>query len=560
MKLSRRDFLSGVAVSAVAVAATTSLIGCGSSQDVTDGDAAISDEAAGAPTTPTGMHTWEKQPTEITDILENKDFDIVIVGAGISGCAAAEAASAAGVKVAVIEQAAGFTAHGADNGALNTRIHREAGIAIDPNEVTKLLFNFSQGTANHQLINTWATRSGEVFDHVSDLCAARDIPTILAISETSKVDWDTLPDQFKEFRTGITFGREDEGVIIDLENFTFIESHVVETLIETAKENGAEVFYNTHAEQLIKDGERISGVIVTAEDGSHVQYNASKGVILATGDISGNEEMLECWAPIALRADVCQYFPPKGNLGEGILMGMWAGAAPSRSSAAPMVHPIHPTLPLTALSMSWLAVNKLGKRYSCEIPYEPYVTNARMNQPEGIGFSIFDGAYEEKTRAQEPLTADGLLAGAAEKIDVGVADGIMWKAESLEDLANQLGIPSDVFVQTVSRYNDLCSAGVDFDFGVPARFLASVETPPFYAQPIAAVTLVVPFGLHVDENSQVCTDEDTPIPGLFAVGNVQGDFFSFSYPVTCPGVSHGRAMTFGNLVGGALARDQTISR
>ena len=85
------------------------------------------------------------------------------------------------------------------------------------------------------------------------------------------------------------------------------------------------------------------------------------------------------------------------------------------------------------------------------------------------------------------------------------------------------------------------------------------RSPPFYAQPIAAVTLTVPFGLHVDKNSQVCTDADEPIAGLFAVGNMQGDFFSVSYPVTCPGISHGRALTFGNLVGEALAKDTLIN-
>ena len=154
-----------------------------------------------------------------------------------------------------------------------------------------------------------------------------------------------MDDQFKEFRTGITFGRADEGVVIDAESFTFIESHIVEALLDEAMAHGAETFFNTHAEQLVGDAASgITGVIVTAEDGSHVQFNAAKGVILATGDISGNEEMLACWAPIALRADVCQYFPPEGNRGEGILMGMWAGAAHSRSAAAPMVHPISPTL------------------------------------------------------------------------------------------------------------------------------------------------------------------------------------------------------------------------
>lgn len=560
MELNRRDFLKGAVVSAAA-AGMAGLAGCApAAQNAAPEKDGPLGETGSAPATETaGKHTWEIAPAPITDIAEEKTYDIVIVGAGPSGCAAAEAASAAGATVALIEQAAGFTAHGADNGAINTQVHKDEGIVIDPEVATRILFNFSQGTVNRELVHTWATRSGEVFDHFSELCAARDIPSILAISDTSKTDWDNLDDQFKEFRSGITFGRADEGVVIDPDNFTFIESHIVGTLLEEAQANGAEAFFNTHAEQLVKDGDAVVGVIATAEDGTHVQYHASKGVILATGDISGNEEMLECWAPIALRADVCQYFPENGNLGEGILMGMWAGAAPSRSAAAPMVHPISPTLPLTAIGMSWLAVNSLGQRYSCEVPYEPFVTNARMNQPGNVGFSIFDGDYERKVRAQEPNTADSLLAGVEERLAAGIEAGEMWSADTLDELAGHIGVPADALKETVARYNEMCASGVDVDFGVPERFLASVETPPFYAQPIAAVTLTVPFGLHVDKNSQVCTADDTPIPGLFAVGNVQGDFFGFSYPVTCPGISHGRALTFGNLVGGALAKGELIN-
>lgn len=559
MELNRRDFLKGIAASAVAAGAM-GMAGCspaGSGSSTEEKQGALQEESrTGQP----GAHSWDAAPPAIEDIADVKEYDIVIVGAGPSGCAAAEAAASAGASVAVIEQAAGYTAHGADNGAINSKVHRDAGIEIDPNEATRILFNFSQGTVNRDLVYTWASRSGEVFDHFIELCAARDIPAILAISDTSKTDWDALPDQFREFRTGVTFGREDEGVVIDTENFTFIESHIVETLLDEATSKGAEAFFNTHAEQLVGDAQSgITGVVVTTEDGSHVQFNASKGVILATGDISGNEEMLACWAPIALRADVCQYFPEGGNKGEGILMGAWAGAAVSKSPAAPMVHPIAATLPLSALSMSWLAVNNQGKRYCCEVPYEPYITNARMNQPGNVGYSIFDGAYEQKVQAQEPDTADKMLAGATERIAAGVESGEMWQADTLDELAAQLDIPADALKASVERYNELCASGVDVDFGVPERFLAPVDTPPFYAQPVPAITLTVPFGLHVDQNSQVCTDQDEPIAGLFAVGNVQGDFFGMSYPVTCPGISHGRALTFGHLVGTALANDTLIN-
>ena len=81
---------------------------------------------------------------------------------------------------------------------------------------------------------------------------------------------------------------------------------------------------------------------------------------------------------------------------------------------------------------------------------------------------------------------------------------------------------------------------------------------PFYASNVSAWLLALPYGLRVDQNSQVLDTEDGPIGGLFAIGNAQGDFFANSYPVTLPGTSHGRGMTYGYLVGRALAGGTTI--
>ena len=98
------------------------------------------------------------------------------------------------------------------------------------------------------------------------------------------------------------------------------------------------------------------------------------------------------------------------------------------------------------------------------------------------------------------------------------------------------------------------------DFGVPANFLAPVQTAPFYATKNVCSLLTIPFGLHVNAESQVLTEDDKVIKGLYAIGNVQGDFFGDDYPVHFPGVSHGRCVTFGELVGQAIAKDTVISK
>ena len=544
---SRRQFLVGSgAMASVAAFATTSI--------------ASGDQTAEGATTST-PHSWEikPEPIDASSIKATYDFDVVVVGAGVGGNAAAEGAASEGAHVALVEQSGDLTAHGCDNACINSKFQQEMGIEFDKDEIFKLLFRWSQQQANPKLIRTWIDRSGEVFDHYIDLANEAGLGLMSAYSNTSKSDWEDNDEWFREYRTAMSFGSPDEGIIIDIEKFQFLEYHLVEMLANAAKDNGAEYYFNTRAQQLIQDETgRVNGVICTDENGEYVQFNATQGVILACGDISGNEEMMQAFCPIALRADSVAYFPAQGNLGDAIKLGCWAGAAVSRSTAGHAVHPISGS-PLTCLDMSWLAVNRNGERFCAEVPFEPYVTNARMAQPGNVAWNIYDGKFKERVATQEPNTAEALLAGIDDTIESTKGTDLLIVANTLEDLANQLGIPGDALEATVARYNELCSSGEDTDFGVPSRFLAAVEEPPFYAVPMPAQTLAVCFGLHVDDNSQVCTDADEAIGGLFAVGNAQGDFFGCSYPVFCPGLSHGRALTFGTLVGRALAHGDTIN-
>lgn len=151
----------------------------------------------------------------------------------------------------------------------------------------------------------------------------------------------------------------------------------------------------------------------------------------------------------------------------------------------------------------------------------------------------------------------GAAAAAVATAAAGVATA---RADTLEDLADQLGIPADTFTKTIERYNTMYTTGVDRDFDVPKNYLSQVKTAPFYAYPLVCSVLTIPFGLHVNDDSQVCTAEDEPIAGLFAVGNAQGDVFGQDYPVHYPGISHGRCVTFGQLVGEALAKDTVLTQ
>ena len=559
MEVTRRNFLKGSLAAAAATAAAGALAACSpngnaSSASSTDAKAASAGEI---------KHTWEVAPDPIKDVAETKDYDIVIVGAGIAGNSAAEAAARNGAKVAVIERTDGIQMHGIDVAAIGSKFKIDNGVDIDIDEACRLLYLWSQQTTNYNLIRTWAEKTGPVIDYIEGMVAEQGFKMVSALSKTAKYGWETLPERWRVYPDAVSFVSDAEPGAVRSDKKT-CNWNLGEALYKSATDNGAEYVFNTHAEQLVGDAKSgITGVIVTDADGKYVQYNASKGVILATGDISGNQEMVNCWARITTRADGNVYTPEGGNTGDGILMGCWAGAALSKSPAAPMVHQYTPSsksFNLTAFVMSWLAVNRNGERYGAELPFEPYLTNGRMNTPGDKAWSIFDANYEKWVKQQWPTNYDVQLKGLDEEMEKRLQDGSLIQADTIAELAEKLGVPADKLQESVDGYNAAYEAGKDVKFDVPAQFLSEIKTAPFYATPVVCSVLTIPFGLHVNDDSQVCTEEDEPIDGLFAVGNVQGDFFGLNYPVHCPGVSHGRCLTFGQLVGEALATDTVITK
>jgi hypothetical protein len=555
--MERRDFLRCAALAGGA-AAFAGLSGCAPTDD-----AGTSTAGGGSGTSATSKYAWENPPQPITDIAETKDFDVVVVGAGIAGISACEAAARNGAKVAVVEQMAEYSIRGVDNGSLNNSWQKENGIQIPEDTAARLLYLWSQQSTNYNLIKTWATRSGGVFDYLRGLTPKYGFEMVQALSPTAKYGWEEHEERWRVYPDAVSFISTDDVGMMTKDN-KWVNDHLAHMLVSEATENGAEFFYNNHAEQLVTDASgAVTGVITTDETGAHVQYNASKGVIMATGDIGGNEDMIEYFCPIVKTADANLYTPPGANKGEGLIMGMWAGAAHSKSPAAPMIHQFKMesiTLPLTSFAMCWPAVNRNGERYGAEMPFEPYLTNARLNTPGSIAWSIFDADYPKYVQAQFPTTYETVLDGLPEMLAEYVDKGIVLKADTLAELAGAIGVPADAFEASIKTYNQWLPAGEDKQYGVPPRFLSQVQTPPFYATANVACILTIPFGLHVNDDSQVCKQDDTPIPGLFAVGNVQGDFFGLAYPVHCPGISNGRSITFGQLVGEALAKDTVITK
>lgn len=551
--INRRDFLAG-ALTTGALAGVATLPGC--SQQIMTSD--VSDASSQS------TYSWETIPDPISDdqITETVDADIVVVGAGMAGMAAFMYASEAGAKTIIIEKLDTYSGRGLDFAAIDSRVQREAGIEIDKGRLINDLVKSSGYKANGRLIKLWADHSGEVFDRMIDMTEADGGEVTLGAGSSASADAEDFAT--RTYPTDHMFGALAEGSM-----------DLIGRMERAGQEAGGESRYGTKAEQLVTDDSgAVVGVIASTDDG-YTRFNASKGVILATGDYGGNPDMVATWCPLIEKAEGSVYPNPEANTGDGINMALWVGGTIQPSDHAAMVHPIFGGGAMC--SASYLKVNADGQRFCNENTSLPGISNMYMTN-DGHVWAIFDSDYEAQMSEMSalstynyntagPLTqffSDGTMDSdnpgtPTDVVNLCLEAGTTVEADSIEELAETIGVPSDALVATIERYNELVDAGVDEDFGKDAADLQPIRQSPFYASQLTAKVLVVASGLNVDSQMRVLNAESQPIEGLYAVGNVMGNFFANDYPICAPGLSHGRCLTLGALIGQAVATGEELA-
>ena len=136
---------------------------------------------------------------------------------------------------------------------------------------------------------------------------------------------------------------------------------------------------------------------------------------------------------------------------------------------------------------------------------------------------------------------------------VASIESVLIQADTLDELAEKCGINAENLQKTIERYNELCAAGEDTDFGKSASALLPLEEGPYYAVQESGTCLVTVNGLRTDADSHVLDNAGNVIEGLYALGNTSGSMFFGTYPHHLSAISHGRCLTFGYLLGRELA-------
>ena len=483
--------------------------------------------------------------------------DVVVVGAGFAGLAAAGSAAEAGAKVLLLEKCASPNSRGIAIASINSRQQQRANVKLDRDELVHELMRFAgYKNADQRVVSLWADHSGETMDWVEDIAARAGFETV-EVPLTDQV----RPGPFKYFPVVNMRLPSADG---SAESPHRLLSKI---LTDHALSLGVEFHFSTPAVQLVRDQSgTIAAIIAKNADDEYVRIDVERGVILCAGDYGHNKDMMAKYAPHALKVLNSIYSPPV-NTGDGHQMGLWVGAAMDEAPHCALIFDMgfpdsELPMPVPLTRQPFLNMNLRGERYVNEdLPYA-YTCNADMQQPDGVKWAIWDEKWETDTSRFQTLYCKQMTAPMHQPklVEALLKSGVIRKADTLEELVRLMGVPESVALATIKRYNDLARGGKDLDFGKAADCLSTIEQPPFYAAKLAASLLVTLGGLRINSELQVLDTSLEPIPGLYAAGNTSGSFFGHDYPINISGVSHGRALTFGRLAGiGAASRTLATS-
>ena len=539
---------------------------------------------------------WLGTEPEIDEskVAKTVDVDVAVVGCGIAGVAACRSVAEDGGLVAAFEKADGPQCRSGEYAVINGKVQAKWGRDTWTREQIDDIIDSHMVESTYRckrsIMSKWAHNIGETFDWWveanPDLYYAETtrsaIPDesadnfIIPIFYPLPEHYDWKQERFPCYPTSVEY-KPDQHVTVEANMQKAIDTGNVQT------------FYGCFVEKLIMENGRCVGLYARdAATGEYIKCNVSKGVILSTGDYSQNTRMLKHFCPEVIENNIQCLFTNvdvEGNFtnqGDGIQLGMWAGAQVQQSHA-PMIHHMGGGADLAGVGVmgnaGFLNLDLNGKRFMNEDLPGQQLENQIELQKNRESWQIFDSNWPEQLPYM-PAAHGGACyyedyASEDEgpknnttyrnykspyQLEAAVADGRAVKADTLEELVAKI-YPDDTAAQqtaldSIQRYNELAKAGYDEDFHKPASRMWAVENGPFYADKFTTALLLVCIGgLESDEDCHTFDADRNVIPGLYVAGNIQGNRFATEYPIGLKGVSHSMAMYYGYVAGKNALKD-----
>lgn len=527
------------------------------------------------------------------------ECDVVSVGSGAGGLAAAITAADAGARALVLEKGpklGGVTAYSLGQvwfGA--TQLESDLDIADSFEETTQYLEFLSAGLNDPDIRRAYVERGGEVVRFLNEraglaLEIVRGLPDYyypkapgakaegryLEVAPIERAELAELADRVVISPHGNGYFMSADSVRA-AGDMSVLGGAIAENmaadrlcsgtglsarLVKAAADHGVQLWTDSRAVRLIQDGGAVVGVEVETRDG--LKSVRAGGVVLATGGYDWNPQLVRSYEH---QTDL-KSMAPETIEGDHIIMASALGAmvatlptfttpmAPgfhvpgvNWESGAPFYHGMFAGAPHTVM------VNRTGKRFADESFFHDLDASfgrfdgTNGEYPNRPAWFIFDTNFKDKYPLGPIMPGQPVPAGLAES------------AENVGDLADQLGIDRNNLEDTVARFNKSCAEGVDEEFGrgtvpwskvsfgdariTPNPLLGPLDKPPFYALKLSRLAASIPSaGLRTDPDARVLRVSGDPIPGLYAAGNAAVRLDTGGYQ---SGTANARGLTFGYL-------------
>lgn len=436
----------------------------------------------------------EKQETEKSTI--EKTADVIVVGGGGAGLAAAITATDNGASVIVIEKTGVLGGNTLVCGGIyncpDPELQEPEGIEDSPEFFATQTWEAGDKVANKELVDTMCSNAYDGLVWLKEL----GVPFENFITQGAGSLYRRTHGSTEPNGTG------------------FINAYV-KNLSE--KTDLCEIMMNTKGIDLIVDGNKVVGVNAVDKDGNDIVLKANKNVILATGGFAGNVELRQkyCegqkWPNLGTSVLTTNV---KGVAGDGIIMAEKVGAGFVDMEHIQLLHLGNPKTGSIAGGVlnkirsadEVIFVNKEGNRFTREDGRRDVICKAILEQTDGIMYIIHNGDN---------------IDPESDEIKNMVKEGTVLRGETIEELAKQIGADPLNLQKSLDSYNACVDAGVDIETG---RELLSckIEQGPYFATPRVPSAHHTMGGVSIDKECRVLGEDGTPIEGLIAAGEITG--------------------------------------
>ena len=497
---------------------------------------------------------------------EVKEADVVIVGAGGAGLSAAIAAADEGAESIIIVEKLGKTGgslnftSGSMSGA-ETIIQELDGITDTKESYIEDILSNGADLGDRELIEIFVDEDVDAIQWLWDH----------GLSEYTFSEQNGLKSVFAPEHQLYSIQRTYKPKAMDPANYKSAVHEILDK--EVAAYKNITIDYYTEVTDLLgnENGQVLTAVGYNSDSQKTVCYEAKKGIIMATGGYSGNPKMMGQYAK---HGDKYLVGGADSADGKGNRIMQTVGAAVDQDKLSYI-----PTFPMGLEYAEgkgaigdvymWKAggiyVNQEGKRFINEtldevVPRE----TALEEQTNAVQYNIFTDKIIEDLKAGNAA----FMWEYYYEPEQGIGHKLVQSADTLEELAQIIGVPADALVETVNTYNAAVESGKTDEFGrdfsgAPTAYSVAVnkiEGDKYYAVPIKALVVMTLGGVTINKDMQVVDESGSPIPGLYAagevVGGIWGKFVSGGTGVMGP-VAFGR-ITGRNVVNLELPKGQPV--